>query len=64
MEVNESFMLCVVSATQRRRRRLHLYFVTLMDRCGERFGEVCDSPLPKILFYLADFNSERFMTPT
>ena len=61
MEVNESFMLCVVSATQRRRRRLHLYFVALMDRCGERFGEICYSPLPEILFHLPDFNSERFI---
>jgi hypothetical protein len=61
MEVNESFTLSVVSATERRRRTLHLYFVTLMDRCGERFGEVCYSPLPEILLHLPDFNGQWFV---
>ena len=43
------------------RSGLHLYFVALMDRRGERFREICYPALPKIFFHLPDLNSERFI---
>ena len=43
-------------------RRLLPQLITLMDWCGQRLGEVCNPSFSEILFHLANFNRERFVT--